>query len=238
MDFSGGDIINIGGVSPSDNPYMFTGRRLDSETGLYYYRMRYSNTEQGRFISRDPVGVWTDAMGLGNGYPYVGNNPLNGLDPIGEATAIEYGLIAALIEVQIVTAVTGLRRSVKSSFAEKESQSQTVHAIVRIIAAIATPNLLRARASANESSAISTLRTIVSAQSMYRESDRDADGDFDYGNIELGYSESMDQVLRPGQGIHARPLSLCDTCNPGVPIIPGCLGPPFSPRSPCSPFGL
>ena len=28
-------------VSAVGNPYMFTGRRFDDETGLYYYRFRY-----------------------------------------------------------------------------------------------------------------------------------------------------------------------------------------------------
>ena len=241
----GDDIFIIGGVSSSDNPYLFTGRRLDPGTGLYYYRMRYFNTEQGRFMSRDPIGVWTDAMGLGNAYSYVGNNPLNRLDPMGEATAIEYGLIAALIGVQIVTAMPDFGSMVESSFGEKGSQSvtlvqaQLVHNIISIISQIAIPNLLRARASANQSSAISSLRTLVTAQSIYRESDKDADGDYDYSTdpIELGDSEILDQVLRPGQASPAA-LSLCDTCSPGVPIIPSCLGPPFSPRSPCSPFGL
>lgn len=43
-------------VSAVGNPYLFTGRRLDAETGLFYFRARYYSGEQGRFISRDPVG--------------------------------------------------------------------------------------------------------------------------------------------------------------------------------------
>src|SRR5262249_20066485 len=39
--------------------------------------------------------------------------------------------------------------------------------IILIIAAIAIPNLLRARIAANESSAVATLRSIRSAQTMY-----------------------------------------------------------------------
>jgi len=35
------------------NPYYFTGRRLDVETGLYYYRNRYYSPLFGRFITRD-----------------------------------------------------------------------------------------------------------------------------------------------------------------------------------------
>ena len=38
-----------------DNPYLFTGRRFDEETGLMYYRNRYYDAGQGRFVGRDPI---------------------------------------------------------------------------------------------------------------------------------------------------------------------------------------
>ena len=53
---------------------MFTGRRFDIETGLYYYRARYYNQHIGRFMQTDPVGY---------GYGYCGNNPLGRIDPSG-----------------------------------------------------------------------------------------------------------------------------------------------------------
>lgn len=41
--------------SDIDNPYMFAGRQLDEETGLYFYRARYYDAFKGRFLQRDPV---------------------------------------------------------------------------------------------------------------------------------------------------------------------------------------
>ncbi len=70
------------------NVYLFTARRFDSHTGLYFFRNRYFETTQGRFLSRDPLG-YKDSMNL---YSYVNNNPSSWSDPFGldpEITSVE-----------------------------------------------------------------------------------------------------------------------------------------------------
>lgn len=74
------DGIAILVASAVGNPYGFTGRRLDRETGIYYYRARYYDPRMGRFLQHDPRG-YVDGMGL---YVYVALNPINLLDPDGE----------------------------------------------------------------------------------------------------------------------------------------------------------
>ncbi len=62
------------------NPFTFTGREFDAESGLYYYRARYYDPETGRFITEDPIHF----AGLDiNLYRYVFNNPANLVDPFG-----------------------------------------------------------------------------------------------------------------------------------------------------------
>jgi RHS repeat-associated protein len=56
-----------------------TGREFDKETGLYYYRARYYDPMEGRFITKDPIGF----IGGINLYIYVQNNPVNIIDPLG-----------------------------------------------------------------------------------------------------------------------------------------------------------
>jgi|GEM_PF-3244127 len=76
------------------NPFAFTGRRLESATGLYYYRARFYSPESGRFLQRDPLG-YMDSMSL---YGYANQNPINYIDPSGElAPVIVFAIQAARI---------------------------------------------------------------------------------------------------------------------------------------------
>jgi len=64
--------------------YFFTGKKLDDETGLYYYGARYYNPLIGRFITPDHTVQNTfDPQDL-NRYTYCRNNPVNLIDPTGE----------------------------------------------------------------------------------------------------------------------------------------------------------
>lgn len=67
--------------SMSGTTHGFTGQRWDDETGLYFYKNRHYAPSIGRFLEPDPIGF---GDGL-NTYAYVGNDPLNMIDPLGLA---------------------------------------------------------------------------------------------------------------------------------------------------------
>jgi RHS repeat-associated protein len=55
------------------NPYLFTARRYDPESGNYYYRARIYSPALCRFLSMDPLGY---EAGDANLYRYSLNNPM------------------------------------------------------------------------------------------------------------------------------------------------------------------
>ena len=74
-------------VETLDQPYRYTSREFDGESGLYYYRARYYDADTGRFISEDPSGF---AAGDLNLFRYVLNDPVNLVDPTGGMAKKKY----------------------------------------------------------------------------------------------------------------------------------------------------
>lgn len=61
-----------------EQPYTYTGRELDAETGLYYYRARYYDPTTGRFLQKDPI--FNPGFQI---YGYVEGIPTLFVDPYG-----------------------------------------------------------------------------------------------------------------------------------------------------------
>jgi RHS repeat-associated protein len=74
-----------------DQPYTYTGRELDTETGLYYYRARHYDPSTGRFLQQDPGSAGINSarlprhpLDLVSQYVYAADNPIHLIDPLGD----------------------------------------------------------------------------------------------------------------------------------------------------------
>ena len=74
-----GNVIRESGAYASVNPFQFSTKFTDIETGLVYYGHRYYSPSLGRFINRDPI----EEDGGINLYAFCRNNAITGWDLLG-----------------------------------------------------------------------------------------------------------------------------------------------------------
>jgi len=100
----------------SASPFGFAGGpgyQQDSDSGLMLLGHRYYDSSTGRFLTRDPV---KDGS---NWYDYVGNNPLNGIDPLGlgfwgnlwsgaKKVAVVVGIVAGVVGIIVLSPVVAI----------------------------------------------------------------------------------------------------------------------------------
>ncbi len=117
---------------PTGSPQLYTGQRLDTGSGLYYYNARYYDQDLGRFISPDSiVQAPADPQTL-NRYAYCRNNPINNVDPSGHL----FGLIAAIVAA--VAWDYGVRL-VKQKFNPSDAWDEYTRDLTRTWAAVRAP---------------------------------------------------------------------------------------------------
>ena len=78
--FPYGRIMTEEGTSGIENPYLFNGKELDLETGLYYYGARYMEPNSSVWLGVDPLAE--KYLGI-SPYCYTLGNPIMFVDPDG-----------------------------------------------------------------------------------------------------------------------------------------------------------
>jgi RHS repeat-associated protein len=88
-----GEVVRANGPMAKLNPFMFSTKFYDWESGLYYYGFRYYNPSTGRWLSRDPLGE----LGGVNLYVIGCNIGPNGYDVLGQWSA--WSIVSGVVQV-------------------------------------------------------------------------------------------------------------------------------------------
>ncbi|MBI3831840.1 MAG: RHS repeat protein [Planctomycetes bacterium] len=87
-------VLDASGTAKSDpnnseygNPYLFQGQRVDKETGLGQWKLRYYDYALGRFLNRNP---WGYAHDFPNLYDFVDDQPTDWLEPMSKKTPSQW----------------------------------------------------------------------------------------------------------------------------------------------------
>lgn len=84
-----GVLIGSAGDPTFKQPYQYSTKRTDAETGIIYFGYRFYLPNEGRWLNRDPI----EEMGGLNLYQYVGGDPVNYRDPYGLVVQVVAGAL-------------------------------------------------------------------------------------------------------------------------------------------------
>lgn len=110
-----GEPIRESGEYSKLNPYRFSSKYADDETGLYDYGLRYYGALDGRWRSRDPI----EENGGNNLYAFIENNCLDSWDMLGLSVFDREAMIKA-VHTGSVTAHKATEKEFLEQIAKKD----------------------------------------------------------------------------------------------------------------------
>ena len=122
-------------------PYLFNGKELDTETGLYYYGARYLDSKTSLWLNTDPLSGYNPIQetehyidGQHNGgiynysnlntYIYTYQNPIKYIDPNGKQVYFDAG---ALIQQRLNSTVYTLKQKVINKYNDAKQAVKNIY---------------------------------------------------------------------------------------------------------------
>jgi RHS repeat-associated protein len=129
-----------GDLHPTTEPYAFTGKERDPDTGLYHFGARAYDPKLGLFLSPDPAVLAEPALAIEdpqllNVYAYARNNPTTHVDHDGRLPHI---LIGALVGAVIGGGAYLVKAAITNEFSVKGALAATAGGAVAGAVAAAT----------------------------------------------------------------------------------------------------
>lgn len=129
-----------GDLHPTTEPYAFTGKERDADTGLYHFGARAYDPKLGLFLSPDPAVLANPALAIDdpqllNVYAYARNNPTTHVDQDGRLPHI---LIGALVGAVIGGGAYLVKAAITKDFSVKGAIAATAGGAVAGAVAAAT----------------------------------------------------------------------------------------------------
>jgi RHS repeat-associated protein len=121
-------------------PYLFNGKELDEETGLYYYGARYYDLRTSIWQSVDPL---AEKYPQWSPYNYTEENPIRNIDPDGRGTTSDFKGINGVVKhiedgssAQYQEVGNDVHRHYQFTGFDNSQTSATVHNTVNLTTAI------------------------------------------------------------------------------------------------------
>jgi RHS repeat-associated protein len=129
-----------GDLHPTTEPYAFTGKERDADTGLYHFGARAYDPKLGLFLSPDPAVLANPALAIEdpqllNVYAYARNNPTTHVDQDGRLPHI---VIGALVGAVIGGGAYLVKAAITSDFSVKGAIAATAGGAIAGAVAAAT----------------------------------------------------------------------------------------------------
>jgi len=116
--------VELSHTGSDPQPYRFAGEPFDQASQLAYHRARWMDPRVGRFVGMDPFGGSSFDPPSLHRYVYANADPVGHLDPTGEWSVAESGLVSGIISSLSAGTVNAVLTTVFNGVAGQETSAE------------------------------------------------------------------------------------------------------------------